>query len=89
MLDPAAFDCWSIDYAGTLDIEDRATVERYLQRCLFDDTISLDSMLENRQLGGYLRGCIDHTSGSWRFPQRVWLIFFADLAERMRDWRRS
>jgi SAM-dependent methyltransferase len=88
-LDPAPFACWSIDYEGTLDVEDRATAERYLQRCVFDDTISLDSMLEDRQIGEYLRGCIDDTSGTWRFRQRVWLIFFADLAERMSDWRRS
>jgi hypothetical protein len=77
----ATLQYWSIDYEGTLDLEDRETAERYLQRCLFDDTISLDDMLADQRLGDHLRSCIDKTSGMWRFPQSVWLIFFGELAK--------
>ncbi len=81
-LDTSAVICWSADYEGTLDLEERETAERYLQRCLFDDSIALDDMLAHPRLGEYLRSCIDRASGMWRFPQRVWLIFFGDFAKR-------
>ncbi len=87
--DIATPQCWSIDYEGTLDLEDRDTAERYLQRCLFDDAISLDEMLADRLLGDYLRGCIDDSSGTWRFPQKVWLIFFGDFAKSIGDYQRQ
>jgi SAM-dependent methyltransferase len=87
-VDASALSIWSIDYEGTLSLDDRETVEGYLQRCLFDDTISLESMLADDQTGDYLRGCIDGGGGIWRFPQRVWLIFFGGLAEQIRDWSR-
>lgn len=84
----AALQCWSIDYEGTLDLEDRETAERYLQRCLFDDTISLDTMLADQPVGEYLRACVDDTSEMWRFPQKAWLIFFGELAKSIGDCRR-
>jgi SAM-dependent methyltransferase len=87
-VDTAALRCWSIDYQGTLDLNDRETAERYLKRCLFDDTVSLDGMLADQQMGDYLRNCIDDTSGMWRFPQRTWLIFFGELAKSIGDHRR-
>jgi hypothetical protein len=62
-------------------------VERYLQRCLFDDTLSLNAMLEHEQLGRYLRECMDEAASLWRFPQQVWLIFFGDLASQVSQWR--
>ena len=87
-VDPAALRCWSIDYEGQLDLDDRDTAERYLQRCLFDDTISLDAMLADERMGDHLRCCIDDSSGTWRFAQRVWLIFFGELAKSIGDYRR-
>ena len=84
----AALQCWSIDYEGTLDLENRETAERYLQRCLFDDTLSLDDMLNDERMGEYLRTCIDDTGGVWRFPQRTWLIFFGGLAKSIDDYIR-
>jgi SAM-dependent methyltransferase len=87
-VDGATLECWSIDYEGTLDLADRETAERYLQRCLFDDTISLDAMLADQRMGDYLRSCIDNTKGMWRFPQRAWLIFFGELAKSIGDCRR-
>jgi SAM-dependent methyltransferase len=87
-VDMAELRCWSIDYEGRLDLDDRDTAERYLQRCLFDDTISLDGMLADKRMGDHLRSCIDGSRGMWRFPQRVWLIFFGELAKSIGDYRR-
>ncbi len=70
---------WSIDYEGTLPLDDVETAELYLQRCLFDDSISLDNMLSHPELGKYLRGCIDRPANRWHFKQQVWLIFFGRL----------
>lgn len=62
-----------IDYTnGAVDTQ-RQQVEGYLQRCVFDDGISLDAMLEVPATGDYLRGCLHE--GEWRFRQRVKLIF--------------
>ena len=87
-VDVAEPQCWSIDYEGRLDLDDRDTAERYLQRCLFDDNVSLDGMLADKRMGDHLRSCIDGSSGMWRFPQRVWLIFFGELAKSIGDYRR-
>ena len=56
---------------GAPDTE-RKAVEGYLQRCLFDDTLSLDAMLENKVTGPYLASCLQ--DGQWRFSQTVTLI---------------
>ena len=71
---------WSIDYEGRLDLEDRETVERYLQRCLFDDTLSLDDMLADDRLSKYLRGCMDHDERHVEIPSEG----VADLLWRAR-----
>lgn len=87
-LDPTTLRYWPIDYVGSLELEDRDTAERYLQRCLFDDTISLDEMLADRRMGDHLRNCVDKNTGTWRFPQRTWLIFFGEWAESINGFRR-
>ncbi|MBT8446339.1 MAG: class I SAM-dependent methyltransferase [Gammaproteobacteria bacterium] len=48
-------------------------VEGYLQRCLFDDTLTLEAMLAAAGMGEYLSGCRDQ--GDWRFRQRVKLLY--------------
>ena len=48
-------------------------IEGYLQRCIFDDTISLDAMRNNPLTGPYLDTCLQ--DGQWRFEQQVMLIF--------------
>jgi SAM-dependent methyltransferase len=58
-------------YDHTIALTDAATVEGYLQRCVFDDSVSLTQMLEAPRLGRYLRGCRDEPSGVWRFHQEV------------------
>ncbi len=60
-----------ISYANGTAIEARDIVEGYLQRCVFDDGVSLAEM-EASTLGPYLREC--SSDGSWQFPQRVALI---------------
>jgi SAM-dependent methyltransferase len=47
-------------------------VEGYLQRCVFDDTVSLDRMEAAPELAEYLTRC--RTETGWRFPQIVHLI---------------
>lgn len=54
---------------------DRAAVEGYLQRCVFDDTVSLDEMLSHETTGAYLRGC--QHGDEWRFAQVVQLMWLS------------
>ena len=75
-----------IDYEGSVELGDHETVERYRQRCLFDDQLTLDQMLADERLGAYLRDCMDSVAGKWRFPQQTFLIFYGDFAEDARGW---
>jgi hypothetical protein len=56
--------------------DDPAVAEGFLQRCLFDDTISLEAMTapgpNGDGLAAYLAGCRD--GGTWTFSHRVHLI---------------
>jgi SAM-dependent methyltransferase len=51
---------------------DRAVVEGFLQRCVFDDSVSLERMEAEGSVGAYLAGCVD--GGSYRFSQVVDVI---------------
>lgn len=62
-----------IEYVNGTGIDDRERVEGYLQRCLFDDDITLDELLTHPLTGRYLSGC--QQDGQWQFSQRVKLIF--------------
>jgi SAM-dependent methyltransferase len=53
---------------------DRAVAEGFLQRCAFDDTVSLDEMEAAPVLGDYLAGCRDDT-GRYTFDHEVMLIW--------------
>lgn len=79
---------WSIQYEGRLALAERETAERYLQRCLFDNSLSLETMLEDSHMGKYLRDCIDEEQGQWRFPQSVNLILFGRGAKQVEELRR-
>ena len=50
-------------------------MEGYLQRCAFDDTVTLAEMEAAPTLGPYLSACVDADAGLYRFPQHVDLIF--------------
>ncbi len=68
----ASFTARDITYENGAPDDQRAAVEGYLQRCLFDDTLTLDDMLSNTVTGPYLSAC--HGSNAWRFAQRVTMI---------------
>ena len=64
-----------ISYANGVPEEAHLQVEGYLQRCIFDDTISLEEMRKNSITGPYLDNCLK--DGKWRFQQEVMLIFLS------------
>jgi SAM-dependent methyltransferase len=65
-----------IAYVGELPADARDAAQGFLQRCLFDETVSLDAMEADPGLGAMLRAHRG-ADGRFRFPQRVALI---DLA---------
>ncbi|MEO1205697.1 MAG: class I SAM-dependent methyltransferase [Pseudomonadota bacterium] len=68
-----AFEVKQISYQNGAPKTARDEVEGYLQRCLFDDTISLEAMQSNPVTGPYLDTCANETD--WRFQQHVSLFF--------------
>jgi len=70
----ADLDVEVITYRTTTD--DAAVVEGFLQRCLFDNTITLERMISpgpgGDQLAGYLAGCRD--GARWTFAHEVFLL---------------
>ena len=52
---------------------DRAVVEGFLQRCAFDDTVSLEQMEAREPLAAYLAGC-RAVDGSYAFRHEIHLI---------------
>lgn len=61
-----------IRYDSVAGPEAADAVEGYLQRCVFDDSVSLEAMRAAPALAGYLDACRSETG--WRFPQVVHLI---------------
>lgn len=66
------FEAREISYENGAPDAERDAVEGYLQRCIFDDSVSLDAMLRNKVTGPYLETRLK--DGEWRFPQTVTLI---------------
>ena len=62
-----------INYTNGAPEANELQVERYLQRCIFDGTVSLKHMLSNPVTGPYLESC--RKNGMWQFAQRVTMIF--------------
>jgi hypothetical protein len=52
---------------------DRAVAEGFLQRCAFDDAVSLPEMEASEVLGAYLAGCRD-SAGDYEFQHEAHLI---------------
>ncbi|BBY26958.1 class I SAM-dependent methyltransferase [Mycolicibacterium sediminis] len=52
---------------------DRAVAEGFLQRCAFDDSVSLDQMEAGDELGAYLAGC-RASDGTYEFEHEAHLI---------------
>jgi len=57
----------------TTGTPDRDVAEGFLQRCAFDDTVSLEQMLAAPVLGDYLASC--RTGSSWTFEHEVLLLW--------------
>lgn len=53
---------------------DRAVAEGFLQRCAFDDTVTLEQMEAAPVLGDYLQTCRD-ARGAYRFSHEVSLLW--------------
>lgn len=69
----ARFETLEINYTNGAPAAQRQQIEGYLQRCVFDDSISLQQMLDHPITGEYLATC--QHDDEWRFAQRVQLIF--------------
>jgi SAM-dependent methyltransferase len=67
------FEIKDIKYINSAPQANEHQVERYLQRCLFDDTVSLKEMMKNPVTGPYLETC--YGNGMWQFSQHVTMIF--------------
>ena len=61
-----------VNYDSVANVDETGAVEGFLQRCVFDDRITLNEMQATEPLASYLSGCRD--SEGWRFTQKVWLI---------------
>lgn len=59
-------------YDSVAGADETEAVEGYLQRCVFDDSVTLAEMQATEPLAGYLASC-RHPQG-WRFGQRVGLM---------------
>lgn len=58
----------------TTGTADRAVAEGFLQRCAFDDSVTLEQMEAAPVLGDYLAGCRD-ASGAYSFDHEVLLLW--------------
>ncbi|MEM6730602.1 MAG: hypothetical protein AAF658_03550, partial [Myxococcota bacterium] len=67
-----AFESQDITYTNGAPESERAVIEHYLQRCVFDDTVTLDQLRATAETGSYLETCL--TNGTWSFPQSVAMI---------------
>ncbi|MDO9406991.1 bifunctional 2-polyprenyl-6-hydroxyphenol methylase/3-demethylubiquinol 3-O-methyltransferase UbiG [Patulibacter sp.] len=63
-----------ISYEHVVADDDREVLEGFLQRCAFDDTVSLEQMREAPVLGAYLEACHDADAGVHRFRQETDLV---------------
>lgn len=68
--------CRDIEYVNGAPATERRRVEGYIQRCLFDDRVSLDDLLREAPTGEWLAAC--QQGDEWQFHQRVKLIFVND-----------
>ncbi|MEM9168152.1 MAG: class I SAM-dependent methyltransferase [Pseudomonadota bacterium] len=68
----ARYEIDDIVYENGADAGARDVVEGYLQRCIFDDGVSLEEMEARPGLADYLGAC--NRAGAWRFRQHVALI---------------
>jgi SAM-dependent methyltransferase len=74
-----------LSYDHTTALENTVTVEGYLQRCAFDDSVSLSEMMTGPHLGPYLRDCRDEEMGLWQFHQKVDVLLLGPAFDGLID----
>jgi SAM-dependent methyltransferase len=74
----------TLDYKTVIDEKDHQALESYLQRCAFDDSISLDRMMKSGSLGQYLTSA--KSQGAYRFQQSVDVVVFGDDLSSFNFW---
>ena len=74
----------TLNYETVIEENDLQALESYLQRCAFDDSISLDQMLNSGSLGQYLASTKKH--GAYRFQQSVDVIAFGEDLSFFNFW---
>jgi hypothetical protein len=74
----------TLNYETVIEEDDRQALEFYLQRCAFDDSVSLDQMLSSASLGQYLAGT--KKQGAYRFQQSVDVIVFGEDLSLFNFW---
>ena len=76
----AAPDVRRVAYSHVVDARDTGVLEGYLQRCVFDDTVTLAELLEAPQTGPYLASAHDAAAGVYRFHHEVDCIVLTEGA---------
>jgi len=71
----ASVEVTEIRYDSVAGLDASDAVEGYLQRCVFDDSVSLGQMRAREPLAAWIDTC--HQTDAWRFPQVVHLLDIA------------
>ena len=58
-------------HVTALPSDNRRRLEAYLHGCAGDDAVSLDTMLANPRVGGYIASCRTPDGATYTFPQKV------------------
>lgn len=67
----------TINYEHRISKNSKMLAEGYLQRCIFDDGVDLETIIKNPISGEYLNACLK--GGAWHFDQEVKIIFIENL----------
>jgi SAM-dependent methyltransferase len=74
----------TLNYETAIDENDHQALESYLQRCAFDDSVSLDQMMNSGSLGQYLTNA--KSKGAYRFQQSVNVVVFGNELSLFKFW---
>ena len=77
----------TLNYETIIDENNREALESYLQRCAFDDSISLDQMLDSGTLGQYLTTA--KKQGAYHFQQSVDVVVFGNDLSKFNFWKQG
>jgi hypothetical protein len=72
-----------LNYTTVVSAGREELLESYLQRCAFDDSVSLKKMLSTEPLATYLASCYQQDSHEYHFEQRIGLTLFAHSDARL------